>query len=131
MLDLEQVAGELEELFALGRLLGVRMEGALATVAQVRATLALDGGINGCKDHSAGSSLRGLEEELLEEWHRSCGRVLEQISVHNARMDNVHLNVCLLRIQHSLQMAGEQNLGKLRLAVGGSRVIVFPKVITF
>lgn len=102
LLDLQQVAGELEELFALGWLLGVRMEGTFATVAQVRAALALDGGINGCEDHSSGSSLRSLEEKLFEEWHRGCGRVLEQISVHNARMDDVDLNVRLLRIEHSL-----------------------------
>jgi len=126
VLDLQQIARELEELLAFGRLLGIRMEGTLAAVGEVSAALTLDGGVDGREDHGARSALWSLEEELLEHGHRCGGRVLEQIRVHNARMHHVDLHVRLFRIQQRLQMAGEQNLGKLRLAVGSSWIVVFP-----
>lgn len=53
LLDLEQIARELEELFALLWLLGIRMEGSLAAVAQVGSTLTLNRRINGSEDNSA------------------------------------------------------------------------------
>lgn len=53
LLDLQQRAGVLKELFALGRLLGVRVEGSLAAVAQIGASLALDGRIYGSEDNGA------------------------------------------------------------------------------
>lgn len=53
LLDLEQIAGELEELFTLLRLLGIRMEGSLAAIAQIGSTLTLNRGINGSEDNSA------------------------------------------------------------------------------
>lgn len=115
----------LEELLALGRLLGVRMEGSLAAVAQIGASLALDGWIYGSEDDGAGASLRRLEEHLLEEWNCRRGRVLKQIRVHNARMHHVHLHMSLFRIQHRLQVAREQNLRQLRLAVCSAGIIVF------
>lgn len=113
LLDLEQVAGELEEFFTLLWLLGICMEGSLAAVAQIGTSLTLNRGINGSEDNSARATFGCLEKQLLHERHRCGGGMFKQIRVHYARMHHIHLDVRLLRIQHTLQVAGEENLRQL------------------